>query len=164
MNVAEQSQQVLVLVANNRFVPPLEQVANFAIAAVEILRVRLLQPLHKFAERLRAALKEQVHVIRHQAVGVDSEMKPGAVVLQSVKVSFVIVVATECSSSLITADDDMVKKTRRKDSGTASHSGRDIQKNITAGKIVVIVMSDPISHISLTIFDPTSLTCGSDAQ
>jgi hypothetical protein len=37
-------------------------VADLAIAAVEILDVRSMQPIHEFAERLRAALKEQVHV------------------------------------------------------------------------------------------------------
>jgi hypothetical protein len=83
-------------------------VANFAIAAVEILRVRLLQPLHEFAEGSGAALQEQVHVIRHQAVGVDSELELGAVVLQAIEVSFIVVVATKRFSSLIAAHDYVV--------------------------------------------------------
>ena len=101
--------------------------ANFAIAAVEILGVRLLQPLHEFAEGGRSALKEQVDVIRHQAVGVDSEAELGAVVLQAVEVSFVVVVATKRFSSLIAAHDNVVKQTGRKDSGTAGHGERGIK-------------------------------------
>ena len=66
-------------------------------------------------------------MIRHQAVGVDSEVELGAVVLQAVEVSFVVVIATKCFSSLIAAHDDVVKETRRKDSGTAGHGGRGIK-------------------------------------
>ena len=101
--------------------------ANFAIAAVKILRVRLLQPLHELAEGCGAALKEQVYVIRHQAVGVDPEVELGAVALQAVEVSFVVVVATKCFSSLIAAHDDVVEETGRKDSGTAGHGERGIK-------------------------------------
>jgi hypothetical protein len=102
-------------------------VADFAIAAVEILRVRLLQSLHEFAERLRAALKEQVHVIRHQAVGVDPDVELDAIVFQPVEVSFVVAVATKRFSSLIAAHDDVVKEAWRKDSGTASHGEKTIK-------------------------------------
>jgi hypothetical protein len=46
------------------------------------VRVGLLQPLDELAERVRAALKEQV--IRHQAVGVDPGVELGAAVSQTV--------------------------------------------------------------------------------
>jgi len=54
-------------------------------------------------------------------------MELGAVMLQAVEVSFVVVVATKCFSSLIAAHDDMVKKTGRKDSGTAGHGGKGVK-------------------------------------
>ena len=68
-------------------------------------------------------------MIRHQAVGVDSEVELEAVVLQAVEVSSVVVVATKRFSSLIAAHDDMVKETWRKDSGTAGHGQRGIKKD-----------------------------------
>ena len=68
-------------------------------------------------------------MVRHQAVGVDSEVELGAVVLQAVEVRFVVVVATKRFSSLIAAHDDVVKETWRKDSGTAGHGERVIKNS-----------------------------------
>lgn len=49
-------------------------------------------------------------MIRHQAVSVGSDVELGAVALQTVAVSFVVVVATKRFSSLIAAHDDMVRE------------------------------------------------------
>ena len=95
--------------------------ANSAIPIIEILRVGLLQSLHELTKRVRAALNEQVHVIRHQAVGIDSDVELRAVMFQTVQVSFVVVIAPKRFSLLIAAHDDMIKETWRNDSGTASH-------------------------------------------
>jgi len=81
MDIANQSQQVLILIADNGFVPSLEQIADFAMAAVEVLRVRLLQFLHEFGQRTAAGLKKQVDVVGHQAIGIDSDTELGAVLL-----------------------------------------------------------------------------------
>ena len=81
MNVAEQSEQILLLVADDRFVPALEKMTDLAIAAIEILGIGLLQSLHEFAQRCRTRLDEQVDVIGHEAVGIDSNLKSCSVSL-----------------------------------------------------------------------------------
>jgi len=55
--------------------------ADFAIAAVEVLRVGLLKPLHKLGQRSGTGLNQQMHMVRHQAVGVDTDMALSAVFL-----------------------------------------------------------------------------------
>jgi hypothetical protein len=55
--------------------------ADFAIAAVEVLRVGLLQSLHELGEGSGTGLNKQMHMVRHQAVGVDTDMELGAVFL-----------------------------------------------------------------------------------
>ena len=68
-------------------------------------------------------------------------MKLGAVMFQAVEVSVVVVVATKRFSSLIAAHDDVVKEPWCEDSGTAGQ----VSRIARCGKIVVIVMSDPIA-------------------
>ena len=87
----------------------------------------MLQPLNEFAEGSGAGFKKQVHVIRHQAVGADSEAELCAIVFQAVEVRLIVVVATKRFSSLIAAHDDVVQQTWRTDSGTAGHGGRAIK-------------------------------------
>ena len=81
MDVADQTQQVLVLVADNGFVSSLKKMADFAIAAVEILSVGLLQSLHELGERNATGFNQQMDVVGHQAVGIDTDMALGAVSL-----------------------------------------------------------------------------------
>ena len=68
MYVAHQGQQVLILLADYRFIAPLEQMANFAIPEVEVLGIRLLEPLHEFGQGDRPGFKQEVNVVGHQAI------------------------------------------------------------------------------------------------
>ena len=52
--------------------------ADFAIAVVEVPGVGLLQSVHELGQRSGTGLSEQMHVVRHQAVGVDTDMALGA--------------------------------------------------------------------------------------
>jgi hypothetical protein len=81
MDIANQRQQIFVPIADNGFVPALEEMADFAIASVEMLGVGLLQSLHEFGQRNATSLHQQVDVVGHQAVGVDPDMALGAVSL-----------------------------------------------------------------------------------
>ncbi len=63
MDVANQRQQILFPLADNSFVPSLEEMAHFARAAVEVLRVGLLQPLHELGQRSGTGLNQQMHVL-----------------------------------------------------------------------------------------------------
>jgi hypothetical protein len=48
VNVADELQKVSVPVTENRFVPPLEEMAGGAVAPIIVLRVRELNPLENF--------------------------------------------------------------------------------------------------------------------
>jgi hypothetical protein len=86
------------------------------------------------------------HKVWHQAVGVDSDVELGALVFQTVEVSFVVVAATKRFSLLIAAHDDMVKETWCTDSGAAGRGERKYQDSLACVKIVVIVArSDPMA-------------------
>jgi hypothetical protein len=51
MNVPDQFKQVFIFVADNSVVSALKEVADFAMPAIEILRIALLEPLHEFGQR-----------------------------------------------------------------------------------------------------------------
>ena len=62
--------------------------------------------MHEFAQGSRAAFNEQVHVIGDQAIGVDFELIFRPVVLQTIKVGFVVVIAAKRPSLLIAAHNE----------------------------------------------------------
>ena len=74
----QQSIQLICLPSLN----PQQHYTDIRLIAPEELR-HLIYPVTVF--RVRAALKKQVHVIRHQAVRVDSDVELRAVVFQTVE-------------------------------------------------------------------------------
>ena len=54
---------------------------DFAMGAIEVLGVGLLQSLHEFGQRNGTGLKKQVNVVGHQAIGIDPDSELGAVFL-----------------------------------------------------------------------------------
>ena len=81
MNITNQRHQILIPVADNGLIPSLEEMADFSIAAVKILSVGLLQSLHELGERNATGFNQQMDVVGHQAVGIDTDMALGAVSL-----------------------------------------------------------------------------------
>jgi hypothetical protein len=65
--------EVLVVADQLGVEPLLEEVADAAVAGVELLRVDPVQPLHRPRERVAVALDDRMEVVRHQAIGLDPE-------------------------------------------------------------------------------------------
>jgi hypothetical protein len=68
--------EVLVVADQLGVKPLLEEVADAAVAGIELLCVDPVQPLHRPRERVAVALDDRVEVVRHQAVGLDPERLP----------------------------------------------------------------------------------------
>jgi hypothetical protein len=71
VDVADQGDQVLVGVADNRLVATLKEMTDLAVNPVEPLGVGLLQSLHELRDRPLGGLQQQVDMIRHQAVRIQ---------------------------------------------------------------------------------------------
>jgi hypothetical protein len=94
---------------------------DFAVPAVKVLGVGLLQSLHEFGKRRGTGLKQQVDVIGHQAIGVDPHLELGAVFLQPLEVGSVILIVSKGLAPLVTPDDDVIEQPRCKHSWTPGH-------------------------------------------
>ena len=101
--------------------------SDLAVAAVEVLRVGLLEPLHKFGQGSGAGLKQQMDVVRHQTIGINSHVELRPVFLQPIKVGFVVIIGAKSFSSLVATHDNVIEQSGRKHSWTAGHEGRPIK-------------------------------------
>jgi hypothetical protein len=100
MNVAHQLQQVLVPVAQYRFVAPLEQMSYCAVTPVVDLGVSELYPLHDLSEGDFRGFRQQVNVVTHQNIGVDDKFVAAAVVFEALEVSQSVLVIAKKSSAV----------------------------------------------------------------
>ena len=121
MNVAHQLQKVFIPLTDNRLVTPLKEVADFAVGEVKVLGVGLLKPLHEFGERRSGALKEQMNVIRHEAVGVQADFVLLAVPPKTLQVGIVVPPSAEGFLAVVAAHDDVVEQAGGKQARATGH-------------------------------------------
>jgi hypothetical protein len=72
-DVAARGREVLVVVDQLGVETLLVEVADTAVASVELLRIDPVEPFHRPGESVAVALDDRVEVVRHQAVGPDLE-------------------------------------------------------------------------------------------
>ena len=95
MNVSDQCKQVLVLITDDGLVSSLKYMPNLSVGPVEVLRVRLLQALHKPGEGREVCLYKNVDVVGHEAISVDSDSEPLPVVAKAFQIGQVILFGDE---------------------------------------------------------------------
>ena len=71
MNITDQLKEILVFLAKDCFVAPFKHVSGLAMSKIEILAVKLSEPLHEFRQWLFGAFNQQMDVIGHQEVRVQ---------------------------------------------------------------------------------------------
>jgi hypothetical protein len=135
MDVSQQREQVALLLHEKSFVPTLEQVTHTLMAVIESLGIERLKRQHDARQRDRAALKCQMNVIVHQAVGKDSELVAGSTLGQSLEVCLAILVVSKDGLPFVTAGDDMVDAARKLDSQRPCH------EHLQAGKSPYLELS-----------------------
>jgi hypothetical protein len=122
MDVPHEGDEVLVRLAQERLVPPLEQVAHLRVPPVEALGIGLLEALHEAVERRRGRAEDEVHVVGHQAVSMEGHRVPRPIHGEPVEVGLVVVVTEEHRLPAIAADDDVVEESRAEHSSWSSHA------------------------------------------
>lgn len=124
MQVANQIQQIGVLVAEDCFIATLKQMTNRLVLAVEVERVALLQPLHQLGQRRLACFEKQVDVIPHQHVGVQPKAVPVLIPAEQFKLAAAVKIGAKDLLALVAAGNHMVESTREVDSGPSCHGLR----------------------------------------
>jgi hypothetical protein len=121
MNIPNESQQIPVFFAHDRLVPTLKQMADFPMGAIEVLRIGLLQSLHKGREGLVSGFHQQMHMIRHQTLGPQTHPTGLAVLGQPLQIRLVIGYRTKCDLPMVPPDNDMIEHMRGQYTWTARH-------------------------------------------
>src|SRR5450759_1384887 len=105
--VANQGQQVPVLLDQECLVPALEKVPDPVVPAVESLRIGRLQCQHDARQPRRTPLDRQVDMVAHQAEGQEPEAEPLPVLRQPIQICPAVFVIAKHGLPLVPANDDL---------------------------------------------------------
>ena len=92
VNVSTQLAEVPIRLTENRLVPSLKHVPNLFVLAIVVLTIAGQDPLHDAANRIVLHLHQEVHVVGHQAIGVQKKGEFSFLVLEEAGKPEVIVV------------------------------------------------------------------------
>jgi hypothetical protein len=129
VNVLEKRQQVAFLIAEDRLVAALEEVAHGSILAIEVHGIALINTLEALRQRDVLHLDKQMDMIAHENISVETEMMTRFIGGNYLKVFFVIRGFLEDLLFLVTARDDMIKGAGVFDAGFSWH-GRMLAKPV----------------------------------
>jgi hypothetical protein len=122
MQVSNESQQIPIPVTEERFVSSLENVTHGVMGPVEVACVGLLDSLHDLREWSLGRFEEEMHMIRHQDIGIEHELVPVLVPVEARQVYLIISLTPEHMPTLIPTSDDMVKNSWKLNAGRTSHA------------------------------------------
>jgi hypothetical protein len=125
MDVPQESHEVSVRIDQKGFVPTLKQVTGAPIPPIESLRVGRLQAVDHPRKRNLPGFERQVNMVRHEAVGDQTELVSLAVMRQPAQVELPISVVTKDRFALVATDDHVVQSARKLDPRRPGHVGRD---------------------------------------
>ena len=108
LDVAEDRQEVVVVLDDGALEPALPDVAAAVVAAVVALGVGDEQALHDPADRRLAGADQQMDVVGHEAVAVELERLPLLQVGEGLEEGGVVVVVEEDRCAVVAAVDDVV--------------------------------------------------------
>jgi hypothetical protein len=123
MNIANQFQQIGILITHDCLVAPLKKVSYLPISPVKILAISKQKRLHNSAQRGFFNLQKKVDVVFHQCIGIETEMKFSFGMRKVDKEFFEILFMPEYALPPISPADDMVECTGKMYPRTTSHTG-----------------------------------------
>jgi hypothetical protein len=97
--------------------------ADSLVPLIECLGVRAMKRQDDPRQRNRPGFQGKVHVIRHEAVGVETKSESIPVVHQSSKVSLAIAVVPKDIALFVPARDDVIHRARKLQTRRARHQG-----------------------------------------
>jgi hypothetical protein len=111
LDVALACEQVAVRLHERCLVPALPERSGSIVKVVEVAHVSPAQRLHRCGQRGRPLRRgEQVHVVRHEDVGVDSEAMPGGQEAQALVEVESIAVGPEDRLPVVAAHHDVHRR------------------------------------------------------
>lgn len=141
VDVPQESEQIGVTVAQNRFIPALEEMADGPVGLVEVHRVALIDPLQDLRKRRFAGLDQKMDVVAHEHVGIQRVMIAVLVDGEELDEFLIVSGVFEYLLSLVSARDDVIERPLKLYSRLSRH-GSTISEEINNVKIAIF-KSDP---------------------
>jgi hypothetical protein len=127
--VFDQAEKIGIPIAQNCLISPLEEVAYSTVFPVEVHRICLIQALHDLGQRDVLCLDQQVDVVVHEDIGVDTAAGTIFVHSEGKKVFLEVRLVLEDALFLVAADDDVIESTGVFNAWLAGHGERVAEEN-----------------------------------
>jgi hypothetical protein len=121
VNVADEREKVRRFLNEKRLVSPLEEVSNSVVALVEPLSIGAMKRQHDSRQRDRPRFESKMHVVRHQAVGVETKTESISIVCESSEVEISIGVVSEDIALFVSTRNDVIHRPREFQARGARH-------------------------------------------
>jgi hypothetical protein len=121
VNVADEREQVSSLLNEKGLVSTMEEVSYPLVALVEALSVGAMKRKDDPRQWNRTGLKSKVHVIRHQAVGIETKTESVSIICKPFKVKIPVGVVSKDLALFVSTRDDVVDRTRKFQALDARH-------------------------------------------
>ena len=142
VDVSQQSKQIGVAVAQNGFISTLEEMADGPVGFIVVHRVALVDPLKNLRQRRFTGLDEKMYVVAHEYVGIEGVMVTVLIYRKELDEFLIVRGVFEYFLFLISARDDVIKRSLKFYSRLARHDGRISEEVGTVN--IAIFKSDPI--------------------
>jgi len=129
MNIADQFQEIGILITHDCLVPPLEKMSHLPISPVKILGISKQKGLHDPAQRGPFDLQKKVDVAFHQCVGIETERKSGFTIGKVGKESLQVLLIPKYPLPAVPSADHMVESAGKMYPRSTSHTGNISKKD-----------------------------------
>lgn len=123
MDVANELPQIAICLAENRLIACLKEMPDFLVFTVVILAVAGKHPLHDPANRIVLHLDQKMHVVWHEAVGVEIKGQLQFLLRENASEPEIVVVRSKCLPAVIAASNDVIQASTDLDPWLPGHGG-----------------------------------------
>lgn len=124
MDIADKFQEIAVGINEERFIPALKQMTHLLPPTVHIAGITKTYILDNAGQRHLTDLYCQMHMVRHQTVGMEAMLVSFYAFLEEKKEPASILLIKEYIMPCVAAKDDMVTSARIMETGFSSHAPR----------------------------------------
>jgi hypothetical protein len=121
VDVAHQLEQVRVFFDERRIEAILEEVPDAVVAAVEGRGVAAEEPAHRAGQRCGAGPEQEVHVVRHEAPGIEAQVAGRDAGGEAIEEVVAVTIVGEDGAAFDAAHDDVVERVRGIETWAAGH-------------------------------------------
>jgi hypothetical protein len=121
VDVADEREEIRGLLNDQGLVSPLEEMSDPLVAVVEPLSVGAMKRKYDSRQRDGPRLKSKVHVIRHEAVGIETKTESIPIVREPSEVEIAVDVVSKDLALLVSTRDDVIHRPRKLQARGARH-------------------------------------------